>query len=311
MKWFIADIYARIRRCGGGAARQLFVAALCAAASHGVLAQHVYPDAAAAAEALVTTLRGDDPKALGAVLGANWKTFIPTDDADREDALHFLAEWDKSHHLDSSDPERVLIAVGEQGWTLPIPIVKVASGWQFDVEAGADEMRTRRIGRNELAAMQAAQAYFDAQKEYAEADRTGAGVLQYAQQFASTPGKHDGLSWPSEPGEPESPLGPLFVSGKPGEGYQGYRFKILKAQGKDAPGGEYDYRIKGRMVSGFALVARPLRYGDTGVMSFMISHDGKLYEKDLGEKSADIVEKMVSFNPDSTWKVVPVEDTAH
>lgn len=282
--------------------------ALCVAVPAGALAQQVYPDAAAAAEALVTTLRNDDAKALGTVLGANWKKFIPTDDADREDALHFLAQWDKSHRLDNSDPERVLIAVGEQGWTLPIPIVKTAAGWQFDVKAGAEEMTTRRIGRNELAAMQAAQAYFDAQKEYAQADRTGDGVLQYAQQFVSSPGKRDGLYWPTEDSEPESPLGSLFVSAKPGEGYQGYRFKILKAQGKDAPGGAYDYLIKGRMVSGFALVARPLRYGDTGVMSFMISHDGKLYEKDLGEKSAEIVEHMTTFNPDSSWKAVSAEE---
>lgn len=269
-----------------------------------VLAQQVYPDPEAAAEALVTTLRNNDPAALGTVLGADWRNFIPTEDADREDALHFLAEWDKSHRLDRSNPERVLLAVGEQGWTLPIPIVKSASGWQFDVQAGADEMQTRRIGRNELAAMQAAQAYFDAQKEYAEVDRDGDHVLQYAQQFASSPGKHDGLYWPSEEGEPESPLGSLFVSGKPGEGYQGYRFKILKAQGRHAPGGAYDYVIKGRMVAGFALVARPLRYGDTGVMSFMISHDGKLYEKDLGEESEKTVEQMTTFDPDPTWKLV-------
>jgi hypothetical protein len=286
---------------------------LCAMALVAAQAQaeagRVYPDAAAAADALVTTLRADDPAGLGAVLGSDWKIFIPTDAADREDVLHFLAEWDRSHRLDSSDPERVLIAVGEQGWTLPIPIVKVATGWQFDVRAGADEMRTRRIGRNELAAMQAAKAYFDAQKEYAQVDRNNDGVLQYAQQFASSPGKRDGLYWSSGEDEPESPLGPLFVSGPPGEGYQGYRFKILTAQGRDAPGGAYDYIIHGRMVSGFALVARPLRYGDTGVMSFMISHDGKLYEKDLGEKSAEIVEQMKSFNPDPTWSVVPAQDS--
>jgi hypothetical protein len=306
MKSFIAGICTRIRRAARIVPR-LWLLVLCAAPA-GALAQQTYPDAAAAAEALVSTLRAGDPAALGTVLGADWKTFIPTDDADREDAERFLTEWDKSHKLDSSDPERVLISVGGEGWTLPIPIVKTTGGWQFDVQAGADDMKTRRIGRNELAAMQAAQAYFDAQKEYAQADRMGDGVLQYAQQFASSPGKHDGLYWPTGDDEPESPLGSLFVTVKPGEGYQGYRFKILKAQGRDAPGGAYDYVIKGRMVSGFALVARPLRYGDTGVMSFMISHDGKLYEKDLGEKSAEVVEHMTTFNPDSSWKPVSAEE---
>jgi hypothetical protein len=310
MKSFSSGIGAGIQRAGCFA-RQVLLAALCIAAAAAAQAQQTYPSAASAANALVTAIRGDDQAALRTVLGEDWKTFIPTDHLDREDIDHFLAEWDRVHHLESSDPGRVLLAAGDKGWTLPIPIVKVDAGWQFDVQAGADEMTTRRIGRNELAAMQAAQAYFDAQKEYAQADRNGDGVLQYAQQFASSPGKRDGLYWPSAENEPESPLGPLFVSGRPGEGYQGYRFRILTAQGKSAPGGAYDYKIKGRMVSGFALVAWPLHYGDTGVMSFMISHDGRLYEKDLGEKSAEIAQQMTSFDPDPSWKVVRAEDSAH
>jgi hypothetical protein len=269
-----------------------------------VVAQQVYPDAEAAADALVDAIRANDAEAMRTVLGVDWKTFIPTDHLDREDVDHFLAEWDRTHRLETRDPGRALLAVGEQGWTLPIPIARTEAGWQFDIQAGADEMKTRRIGRNELAAMQAAQAYFDAQKEYAQADRDGDGVLQYAERFASSPGERDGLYWPSVEGEPESPLGPLFVSGRPGEGYQGYRFKILTGQGRHAQGGAYDYRIGGRMVSGFALVARPLRYGDTGIMSFMISHDGKLFEKDLGEDSAEIVEQMTVFDPDPTWQLV-------
>ncbi len=167
-------------------------------------------------------------------------------------------------------------------------------------------MKTRRIGRNELAVMQAALAYFDAQKDYASVDRIGDGVLQYAQKFWSSPGKHDGLYWPVNADEEESPLGPLFAESdkKPGEGYQGYHFKILTAQGKDAPDGAYSYLIKDRMVSGFALIAWPMKYGDSGVMSFMVNHDGQLYEKDLGKQSDAIANKTTAFNPDASWRKV-------
>jgi hypothetical protein len=279
-------------------------AALVLASAPG-FAQRAYPTPDAAAEALVDAVARSDPDALRAVLGANWKRFVPTDDVDREDVYAFLAAWAKSHRLVPSGDARAMLAVGEQGWTLPIPIVKDAAGWKFDPRAGADEMRTRRIGRNELAAMQATLAYFDAQKEYAQRPRTGDGVLQYAQRLVSSPGKHDGLYWSDPSGKDESPLGPLYGGAKPGEGYHGYYFKILKAQGKDAPGGPYDYVIKGRMVSGFALVAWPMRYGDTGVMSFIVSHDGDLYQKDLGAGTDGFARGMTRFNPDSGWRKVP------
>jgi hypothetical protein len=187
---------------------------------------------------------------------------------------------------------------------LPIPIVEGKGGWRFDARAGADEIRTRRIGRNELTAMQASLAYYDAQKEYATADRHGDGVLQYAQRIVSTPGMKDGLYWAELPGEDESPLGPVFGDDKPGDSYHGYLFRVLKAQGPNAPGGAYDYRIKGRMTAGFALVAWPLRYGDTGVMTFMVSHDGRLYQKDLGPNTGAIARSMTRFDPDGTWKEV-------
>lgn len=267
-------------------------------------AQHSYAAPEAAAEAFVDAVKRHDEVAMKTILGANWKTFIPTQDFEDVDA--FVAEWDKSHRVEATAPGLVQISVGEQQWTLPIPLIHRPSGWQFDVQTGADEMRTRRIGRNELAAMQAALAYFDAQKEYARIDRTGAGVLQYAQKFTSSSGKHDGLYWPANADEAESPLGPLYASYKPGEPYHGYRFKILTAQGKDARGGAYSYLIKGRMVSGFALVAWPLHYGDSGIMSFMVSHDGQLYQKDLGEKTNTIAPSMTLFNPDPSWqKVTP------
>ena len=281
------------------------VVVLCATLLSGAaVAQKVYPTAEAAADAFVESIATSDDAALREVLGADWRRFIPTDELHREDIYKFLAAWAVAHRVEGGREDRAHLIVGKEDWTLPIPIVRQANGWRFDTRAGADEMRTRRIGRNELAAMQAALAYYDAQKDYASVDRMGGGVLQYAQKFMSAPGKRDGLYWAAEIGEPPSPLGSLFADLKPGEGYHGYRYKILKAQGNGAPGGAYDYVIKGRMTSGFALVAWPIRYGDTGVMSFMLSHDGELYEKDLGKDSARIASAMKRFDPDASWRRV-------
>jgi hypothetical protein len=243
------------------------------------------------------------------VLGADWRRFIPEGSVDRADADAFLAAWSKQHKLVAEGDSKAVLAVGDGGWTLPVPIVKRSAGWQFDPRAGADVMRTRRIGRNELAAMQAALAYFDAQKEYAMRDRDGDGVLAYAQKFVSSPGRHDGLYWVDAGAQGESPLGPRFGGQKAGEGYHGFYFKILQAQGKNAPGGAYDYVIGGRMRAGFALVAWPLRYGDTGVMTFMVSHDGTVVEKDLGPNTDAIARAMTRFNPDPSWKKAAVPGT--
>lgn len=278
----------------------LALALLCASIS--VLAQQAFESPDAAANAFVDAVRKQDEAAMQKVLGANWREFIPRQDPD--DVQAFLTAWDKSHRIQNPAPDRALIAVGDEDWTLPVPIAKAQTGWQFDVQAGAEEMKTRRIGRNELATMQAALAYYDAQKEYAQQDRDGDNVLQYAQKFMSTPGKHDGLYWDAKDDEPESPLGPLFASHKPGESYYGYRYRILTAQGKNAKGGAYDYVIKGRMTSGFALIAWPDKYGDSGVMSFMISHDGQLYEKNLGADSATAAQQIKLFDPDESWRKV-------
>ena len=274
------------------------------------MAQKAYDSADAAATAFQAAVAKGDKAALATVLGKNWKRFVPTQGIDQEDLDTFLAAWDKGHRIVVQTPEKSLLEVGTEGWTLPIPIVKAKTGWQFDPVAGADEMHTRRIGRNELATIQATLAYFDAQKEYASQDRNGDGVLEYAQKFKSSKGKRDGLYWPVSGKEQESPLGPLVADMKPGEGYHGYRYKILTGQGKAAPGGAYSYLIKRRMVSGFAVVAWPLRHGDTGVMSFMISHDGQLYEKNLGTKSEAVASQMKLFNPDDGWTKVPLPASA-
>jgi len=274
----------------------------CALVSPLAYAQKAFPSADAAAEAFTDALRKSDRAALGVVLGANYKQFVPPQD--RVDVEAFLAAWDKQHKVSTEGDKIATLSVGEQGWNLPIPIVKRKGGWQFDVVAGADEMRTRRIGRNELASIQAILAYYDAQREYSVVDHNGDGVHEYAQKLVSTKGKKDGLYWESPPGVDESPLGPLLAQQqKPtGQGYYGYRYKILTGQGKDAPGGAYDYIIGKRMRSGFAAIAWPVRYGDTGVMSFMVSHTGIVYEKDLGPSTDAVARAMTRFNPDSTWR---------
>jgi len=272
-------------------------------------AQKHYLTPEAAAEALVKALRANDTQAMQAVLGQHWKRFIPTDDIGRDDVDAFLAAWDRSHQIQTEGDSTALVAVGpDPAFTLPIPIVKNKAGvWRFDVVAGADRLRTARIGRNELAAMQAVLAYYDAQREYATEDRSGKGVREYARRLFSTKGKKDGLYWPAKLDEPESPLGPLMAQRRPkGPGYWGYHYKILTAQGADAPGGAYDYVIGNRMRAGFALVAWPVRYGDTGVMTFMVSHAGTVVEKDLGPSTDAIARAMTRFDPDASWHKAPV-----
>jgi hypothetical protein len=269
-------------------------------------AQQPFASPQAAATALVDAIATSDPDALRKVLGADWKRFIPTADLDQDDVYAFLGAYAKSNKVVRDGADKAHLAVGPNDWTLPIPMVQQGGSWRFDPRGAAEEIRTRRIGRNELAALQGALAYYDAQKEYATADRNGDGVLEYAQLIISTAGRRDGLYWAALAGEPESPLGPLFGDDQPGDGYHGYRFRILKAQGPNARGGAYDYRIKGRMTGGFALVAWPVKYGDTGVMTFMVNHDGQVYEKDLGPGTDAAARTMTRFDPDRSWqKVAP------
>ena len=285
------------------AAAAVFVLSL---ATSACFAQKAYPSPEAAAQAFADALALSDAQALRIVLGPQWQRFVPMGTVDQEDVYEFLGAWAKQHQVVLQQPDRAVLAAGTGDWTLPLPIVKSTAGWRFDPGAGAETMRSRRIGRNELSAMQAALAYFDAQKEYAEKFRDNKGVLEYAQKFMSAPGQHDGLYWPDATGQDESPLGPLYAGQTGGEGYHGYRFKILKAQGQDAQGGAYDYMIGQRMRGGFALVAWPIRYGETGVMSFIVSHEGKVYEKDLGSASDASARAMTRFNPDASWRKIDV-----
>jgi hypothetical protein len=284
---------------------------LCLGWAPSAWAQKVFATPEAAMDAFGDALARSDDAEMHTIFGADYHRFIPPVGADLR--YRFLAAWAKAHAVKPAGDAKALIAVGSDGWTMPIPIVRKAQGWQFDARAGAEEMRIRRIGRNELAVMQAMLAIYDAQMEYVQVDRDGNGVREYATRFESTPGKKDGLYWPTKAGEPASPLGSLFAAaqaagGSRSEGYYGYRYKLLGAQGKQAPGGAYEYTVRGKKIGGFAAVAWPVKYGDTGVMTFMVSHDGVVYEKDLGPNTAARAASIARFDPDSTWiKVDPTK----
>ena len=234
-----------------------------------------------------------------------------TEGVERADIEAYLAAWDKQHKV-NTEGDKAVVAVGDQGWTLPIPIVKRKAGWQFDVAAGADEMRTRRIGRNELTTMQAILAYYDAQREYSTVDHNGDGVLRVRAASSSAPrARRTACTGTARSASTRARSARCWRKQQPkgGAGYYGYHYKILTGQGKDAPGGAYDYIIGKRMRSGFAAIAWPVRYGDTGVMTFMVSHAGIVYEKDLGPNSAAVASAMTRFNPDASWKKSPVPTT--
>lgn len=275
-------------------------------------AQQSYPTPDAAAEALVAALgtKTADATRLATVLGPAWQTYVPEGSIDRDDVDAFLQRYRERHWFQNPDATHAVLTVGKDAWTMPVPVVKGAGGWAFDLKAGEAEIRARRIGRNERETEQAVLAYHDAQMDYASADRNGNGILEYAQKFVSTDGQHDGLYWDDEGDTDESPLGPLFGDDTPNGEWHGYHYRILTAQGPSAPGGAYDYRIGGRMSRGFALVAWPANYGDSGVMSFMISHEGDVFEKDLGPDSDKLARTMTTFDPDSSWTEVESPVTA-
>lgn len=269
-----------------------------------VLGQAVFAEPANAANAFAQALETTDEDMLNQLLGANFREVLSLEDVDAVDVDNYLKAWGKVNTLLPDGENQVLIAIGESEWTLPIPITKGDSGWYFDVDEGVERTAIRRIGRNELATMQAVLAYYDAQMEYAEQDRNDNGLLEYAQRFISTPGTHDGLFWEVEEDQMVSPLGPLMADHTPGGGYHGYFYRILKAQGESAKGGAYSYLLDDRMRSGFALIAWPEEFGESGVMSFKVSHAGIVYQNNLGPDGAEIASSMTYYNPDEEWEVV-------
>lgn len=275
--------------------------------------QKTYASPEAAAADLVAAAKAGDTKALLAVLGPGAGDYLKSGDpvADRRDREDFVAAYAAGYKLEPVDAQKVLLSVGKGNWSLPFPLVKSGDSWRFDAAAGREELLNRRIGRNETFAMQSMLAYVDAQREYYLANPQKDKLLQYAQRFISSKGKRDGLFYPTKAGESPSPMGPLFDSaqaqgyaGKAGKAapYHGYHYKILKRQGSTAAGGAYDYLAQGRMIGGHALLAWPAAYGNSGVMTFMVNHDGVVYEKDLGPGTSAAVSKLTAFNPDSTWK---------
>ena len=269
-----------------------------------LLNQKVFTTAEEANNTFELALKQNNIKLLQEILGTDYQEVLPVDTISNEDVQKYITAWEKEHVLLADGDKKRLIAVGAEQWVMPIPIVLGASGWYFDIKEGLERMRIRRIGRNELAAMKAVLAYYDAQMEYAELDRDNDGVLEYAQKFISSSGIHDGLYWDNNSEKTPSPLDPLFAKGIQGNSYHGYHYKILTAQGKYAEGGAYSYLQGNNMTLGFALVAWPEEYGESGIMSFLVSYKGIIYEQDLGEDSANIAENMPAFNPDSNWKLV-------
>jgi hypothetical protein len=276
--------------------------------------QTTFATAQEAADALVSAAGSFDRPALKAILGPDADYLVaPGEPAqDRETALAFAAKAREKTAVvvDPKNVSRATLVIGDQDWPLPIPIVRTGGRWRFDSAAGRQEIRYRTIGRNEIAAIAICRGYVEAQHEYALVKHEGSGVNQFAQRILSTPGKQDGLAWQNPDGTWGGPVGEN-VARAIEQGYSdralpyhGYFFKVLKGQGGAAPLGEMDFVIKGVMIGGFALVAAPAEYGVTGVKTFMVSHDGVVYEKDLGDKTLSAFEAMVRFNPDKTWTPV-------
>ncbi|APV42435.1 hypothetical protein PFAS1_25155 [Pseudomonas frederiksbergensis] len=272
-------------------------------------AQQAFSTPEKAVEAFVMALGKEkaDQVRLTELLGKDWRLVIPREGVQRSDVDEFLKQYHEQHRIEKTNDRKAILSVGSDRWTLPIPLVKGANGWQFDMKAGSNEIRARRIGRNELYTVQSVLTYHDAQMDYASVDNDDDGALEYAQNILSTPGTHDGLYWADDDSGQVSPLGPLFGEAAGGDDWHGYHFRILKGQGPSAPGGAYSYMIGDKMSRGFALVAWPAKYDDTGVMSFLISHEGQVFEKDLGPDSDKLAKSMKLFDPDNSWKEVTVD----
>ena len=278
-------------------------------------AEQTFTSPEAAVNALVVAATNDDTNALHLIFGPEGQALISPDAVQATEGFKMFVEHltEKTQLVTNSD-SNVTLEIGADGWPFPIPLVQQDGQWFFDTAAGGREILARRVGMDETGAINVCNAYVEAQREYASQDRLGDGVLAYAQFLRSTPGTHDGLFWPTNSGAELSPLGPLVaqarVDGYPRAAkmlndtqapYHGYYFKILTRQGKHAPGGKYNYIINGRMIAGFALVAWPAEWGNTGVMTFIVNQQGKVSQKNLGPKTAKIAGAMTTYDPDDTW----------
>jgi len=267
-----------------------------------------------AVKAFAAAMESNDEKELLSIFGTAAKELISSGDpvSDKQRQERFISDYNRKNKL-VQEGSRMVLNVGEKDWPFPVPLVKKGDQWFFDTKAGKEEILNRRIGENELSTVQTLLAIVDAQREYAMNDRDNDGLLEYAEKFGSDPGRKNGLYWKTNPGEEPSPLGELVADAR-AEGYgrtglkqgpipfHGYYFRILKKQGKHAAGGAFDYVVKNNMIGGFAVVAYPAVYGSSGVMTFVVNHEGVVYEKDLGKNTAKTAKAMNSFDPDQTWK---------
>ena len=268
-----------------------------------------------AIDAMVTAAKAKDTNTLHAIFGPEGHGLVSADIVQAADAYdQFVHRLTEKVELVNVSDSKATLQLGADGWPFPIPLVKEDGKWFFDTAAGKEEILSRRIGRNELGAIRVCRAYVAAQHDYASQDRDNDEVLSYAQRLRSTPGKHDGLYWHAEPGEELSPFGPLIAEAKEAgyrhetkimadtlSPYRGYYFKILTRQGRHAPGGRYNYVINGHMIAGFAFVAWPEKWGNTGIMTFIVNQRGKVFEKNLGPKTDAFAKDMQEYDPDSTW----------
>jgi hypothetical protein len=278
--------------------------------------QRAFTSPEKAASALIDALKADDVKALSSIFGPGSQDLISSGDpvADRRGREKFIKLYEEKSHIERVGEKKVVLNLGNEDWPFPVPIVRVGKDWRFDTKAGRQEILCRRIGRNEISAIQVALAYVDAQREYALKDRDSNGLLEYARKFASSPGLKDGLYWEAKEGEERSPLG-LLTAKAAYEGYggtqagdvapyHGYYYRILTAQGKHAAGGAYDYIVNDKMIGGFALVAYPARYSSSGVMTLIVNQDGVVYQKDRGKSTDKLAKNMKAFDPERTWKKI-------
>lgn len=276
-----------------------------------------------AIKALVDAAKAGDHAAMADIFGPEGKTLVTGDPVQDAAAFqHFTTEIGKLCIPVHMGDDKIVLDIGDQNWPLPIPLVKNKEGkWFFDTAAGKEEIVNRHIGADELNTIGVCHAYVEAQREYASKDRDGSQVLKYAQNFKSTPGKEDGLYWESAGNEEQSPFGPLvaearaegYTPRKAGEGprpFHGYIFKILTKQGAAAPGGKYNYVINGNMIAGFAMIAYPANWGQSGIMTFIVNQQGKVYQRNLGPKTAELAAAITEYNPDKNWKPADEQPTA-
>lgn len=297
-------------RHAGGLMLALALSASLATSHAATPAQPAFATPEDAMAAMVGAMKRQLPQALASIVGPGSQAWLYSGDdaADRAAVEKFVAAYEKRHVVARQGDDRATVTVGDDDWPLPIPLVRNGNQWRFDGAAGREEVLARRIGHNELETIQVLQAMADAQVEYARTDRGRDGSVGYAQKFASSAGRKDGLYWPAKAGEPPSPLGPLVAQASRegyGDGklrpYRGYVFRMLKAQGPAARGGAFDYVHKGTMIGGFAIVAYPVSYGVSGVMTFMINQDAVVWQKDLGPQTKQAAAAMKRFDPGPGW----------